>query len=79
MTNIKEHSNFTPEEIEEIQEAFSMFDTNGEQTIDPTMLKQAMISMNFKQKSPIVFEMISNLEKLGRNITFDEFLEEISK
>ncbi len=41
-------SNFTPEEIEEIQEAFSMFDTNGEQKIDPTMLKQAMISMNFK-------------------------------
>ncbi len=23
--------------------------------------------------------MISNLEKIGRNITFDEFLEEISK
>lgn len=79
MTNSKEHSNFTAEEIEEIQEAFSMFDTNGEQKIDPSMLKQAMISMNFKQKSPIVFEMICQLEKYGRNISFDEFLEEISK
>ena len=38
-----------------------------------------MISMNFKQKSPIVFEMICQLEWFGRNITFDEFLEEISK
>lgn len=77
MTNTS--TNFTPEEIEEIQEAFSMFDTNGENKIDPTLLKQAMVSLNFKQKSPIVFDMLSQLEKFGRNISFDEFLEEISK
>lgn len=39
MTETKQHSNFTQEEIEEIQEAFSMFDTNGDSTIDPAMLK----------------------------------------
>lgn len=58
MSNNKVSSTFTPEEIEEIQEAFSMFDTNGEGSIDPKVLKSAMISMNFKQKSPIVFDMI---------------------
>lgn len=56
-----------------------MFDTNGEGQIDPKVLKQAMISMNFNKKSPIVFEMICQLEKYGRNISFDEFLDEIAK
>jgi Ca2+-binding EF-hand superfamily protein len=79
MSNNKVSSTFTPEEIEEIQEAFSMFDTNGEGSIDPKVLKSAMVSMNFKQKSPIVFDMICQMENYGRNITFEEFLEEISK
>ena len=56
-----------------------MFDTNGEGQIDPKVLKQAMVQMNFKKKSPIIFEMICQLERYERNIGFDEFLEEISK
>jgi Ca2+-binding EF-hand superfamily protein len=58
---IKQNKNlgFSEEEIEEIQEAFTMFDSNGEGTIDPQVLKTAMVSLGFDKKSPIVYDMIA--------------------
>lgn len=68
----------TEEEIEEIKEAFSLFDTDGSGTIDPKELKAAMHSLGFEKKSPTVYEMISELEERGKEITFEDFLEAIS-
>lgn len=58
----KKKTGLTDEEIEEIKEAFSMFDTNGNGTIDPKELKAAMNSLGFEKKSPTVYEMICDLE-----------------
>ena len=59
------------EEVEEIKEAFSMFDTEGTGKIDPKELKAAMHSLGFEKKSPTVYEMIEDLEKQGPSVTFD--------
>lgn len=71
MSKQNKNLGFSEEEIEEIQEAFTMFDSNGEGTIDPQVLKTAMVSLGFDKKSPIVYDMISQLEKEGRAISFD--------
>lgn len=68
----------TEEEVEEIREAFAMFDTEGTGTIDPRELKAAMHSLGFEKKSPTVYEMICDLEEKGAEIDFDEFLDAIS-
>lgn len=79
-TNIKkmEKPGLTEDEIEEIREAFSMFDTDGAGKIDPKELKAAMNSLNFEKKSPTVYEMICDLEELGTEVDFDQFLDAIS-
>ena len=74
----KKKTGLTDEEIEEIKEAFTMFDTNGNGTIDPKELKAAMNSLGFEKKSPTVYEMICDLEQMGNEVDFDEFLEAIS-
>ena len=73
-----EKPGLTEEEIEEIKEAFSLFDTDGSGSIDPKELKAAMHSLGFEKKSPTVYEMIAELEERGREIYFEEFLEAIS-
>ena len=79
MSQKKNALGLSDDEIEEIQEAFTMFDTSGEGTIDPSELKAAMVSLRFDKKSPIVYEMICELETLGKEINFEQFLEAISK
>jgi len=73
-----EKPGLTEEEIEEIREAFSMFDTDGSGKIDPKELKAAMHSLGFEKKSPTVYEMICDLEERGHEVDFDEFLDAIS-
>merc|ERR1712164_8733 len=73
-----ERPGLSEEEIEEIREAFSLFDTDGSGSIDPKELKAAMHSLGFEKKSPTVYEMIAELEERGRDIFFDEFLDAIS-
>ena len=73
-----EKPGLSEEEIEEIKEAFSMFDTEGTGKIDPKELKAAMHSLGFEKKSPTVYEMICELEELGHEVDFDEFLTAIS-
>ncbi|KRX04148.1 hypothetical protein PPERSA_11272 [Pseudocohnilembus persalinus] len=68
----------TEEEIEEIREAFNLFDTEGEGRIDPKELKAAMQSLGFEQKNPTIYSMISELESQGNNIDFNEFLNAIT-
>ena len=73
-----EKPGLSEEEIEEIREAFSMFDTEGTGKIDPKELKSAMHSLGFEKKSPTVYEMICELVDSGNEVDFEEFLDAIS-
>lgn len=55
-----------------------MFDTDGSGVIDPKELKAAMHSLGLEKWSPIVYEMICDLEENGEAVDFDEFLDAIS-
>merc|ERR1712167_540849 len=71
-----ERPGLSEEEIEEIKEAFDLFDTDGSGTIDPKELKAAMQSLGFEAKNQTIYQMISDLDKDGSgNIDFDEFLD----
>lgn len=51
--------------MEEIREAFNLFDTEGTGRVDPRELKAAMQSLGFDQKNPTIFNMIAELENEG--------------
>ena len=55
-------SGLTREEIEEIREAFNLFDTDGGGTIDIKELKAAIQSLGFENKNPTITNMIADLE-----------------
>mmetsp|Transcript_53216 Transcript_53216/g.61002 ORF Transcript_53216/g.61002 Transcript_53216/m.61002 type:complete len:168 (+) Transcript_53216:64-567(+) len=66
----------TEDEIEEIKEAFDLFDTDNSGTIDPKELKAAMQSLGFEAKNQTIYQMISDLDRDGSGaIDFDEFLD----
>merc|ERR1719223_2041881 len=68
----------TEDEIDEIREAFNLFDTDGSGTIDPRELKAAMQSLGFQSKNPTIFQMIADLDTGATQIDFDEFLDAIT-
>ena len=71
-----ERPGLTEEEIEEIREAFNLFDTDGSGTIDPKELKTAMQSLGFEAKNQTIYQMISDIDKDGSGaIDFEEFLD----
>ena len=66
----------TEDEIDEIKEAFDLFDSDGSGTVEPAELKSAMQSLGFEAKNATLFHMISELDKDGSGaIDFDEFLD----
>ena len=73
-----ERPGLTEDEIEEIREAFNLFDTDGSGKIDPKELKAAMQSLGFENKNPTIYQMIADLEKEGQDIDFDQFLDAIT-
>lgn len=76
--NIKDYERpgLTLDEIEEIKEAFDLFDADGGGTVDPTELKNAMISLGFEAKNQTIYQMISELDEDGSGeIEFGEFLD----
>jgi hypothetical protein len=73
-----ERPGLTEDEIEELREAFSLFDTEATGKIDPRELKSAMQSLGFESKNPTIFNMIADLESLGREVDFEEFLDGIT-
>lgn len=73
-----ERPGLTEDEIEEIREAFNLFDTDGSGRIDPKELKAAMQSLGFENKNPTIYQMIADLEKEGTDIDFDQFLDAIT-
>ena len=50
-----ERPGLTEDEIEEIREAFNLFDTDGSGKIDPRELKAAMQSLGFESKNPTIY------------------------
>ena len=71
-----ERPGLSEEEIEEIREAFNLFDTDGSGTIDPKELKAAMQSLGFEAKNATIYQMISDIDQDGSgSIEFDEFLD----
>eukprot|EP00359_Climacostomum_virens_P002566 CAMPEP_0204900988 /NCGR_PEP_ID=MMETSP1397-20131031/2799_1 /ASSEMBLY_ACC=CAM_ASM_000891 /TAXON_ID=49980 /ORGANISM="Climacostomum Climacostomum virens, Strain Stock W-24" /LENGTH=207 /DNA_ID=CAMNT_0052069233 /DNA_START=265 /DNA_END=888 /DNA_ORIENTATION=+ len=73
-----ERPGLTEDEIEEIREAFNLFDTDGTGTIDPRELKAAMQSLGFETKNPTIYAMIADLDRLGSSIDFEQFLSAIT-
>eukprot|EP00568_Trieres_chinensis_P006763 CAMPEP_0183296040 /NCGR_PEP_ID=MMETSP0160_2-20130417/3769_1 /TAXON_ID=2839 ORGANISM="Odontella Sinensis, Strain Grunow 1884" /NCGR_SAMPLE_ID=MMETSP0160_2 /ASSEMBLY_ACC=CAM_ASM_000250 /LENGTH=169 /DNA_ID=CAMNT_0025457609 /DNA_START=125 /DNA_END=634 /DNA_ORIENTATION=+ len=64
------------EEIEEIREAFNLFDTDGSGTIDPKELREAMESLGYEAKNQTIYRMISDIDRDGTGeIDFEEFLD----
>ena len=50
-----ERPGLTEDEIEEIKEAFDLFDTDSSGAIDPKELKAAMQSLGFEAKNQTIF------------------------
>lgn len=55
----------TEDEIDEIREAFNLFDKDGSGTIDPAELKAAMRSLVLETKNPTISQMIADLDQFA--------------
>lgn len=76
-------SGLTRDEVDEIRQAFDLFDTYGTGKIDPKELKAAMQSLGFDSKNPTIFQLIADLDttdsaKRG-GIDFDTFVDAINE
>ena len=76
-----ERPGLTEDEIEEIREAFALFDTDSSGVIDPKELVAAMKSLGFETKNPTIFAMIQGLDthENSGGINFDDFLNAITQ
>lgn len=64
------------EELEEIREAFNLFDTDGNGTIDVKELKAAMRALGFTIKKAEIRRMIAEIDKdESGTVDFNEFVE----
>ena len=77
-----ERPGLSQDEVDEIRQAFDLFDTQQTGKIDPKELKAVMQSLGFDTKNPTIFQMISELDtpdsqKKG-GIDFDSFVEAIN-
>jgi len=75
-------SSLSTEEVQEIRTAFELFDTNNTGRISPSELKQAMQSLGFDTRNPIIYNMIGDLDtkdaaKEG-GVTFETLLDAIN-
>jgi centrin-1 len=71
-----ERPGLSEEDIEDIKEAFDLFDTDKSGTVEPRELKCAMESLGFEAKNATLFYVVSELDKDGSgSIDFDEFVD----
>merc|ERR1712147_313600 len=72
----KAKGGLTEEQIEEIREAFNLFDADNSGAIDVRELKAAMRALGFEVKKEELKKMISDIDNDGNcSIEFSEFLE----
>merc|ERR1712086_393293 len=65
----------TQDQVEEIKEAFDLFDTDGSGSIDVNELKVAMRALGMDAKSEEIRKLINDIDTDGDGtIDFDEFL-----
>ena len=57
-----ERPGLSSEEVDEIKQAFDLFDTNGTGKIDPKELKAAMQSLGFDSKNHTIYQLIADLD-----------------
>jgi len=68
--------NLTEEEVEEIRQAFELFDTDNSGTINPREVEAAINSLG-SDRSNTIFRLLAGIEDLGAEITFEMFLAHI--
>merc|ERR1712216_503300 len=65
----------TPQQVNEIREAFDLFDTDGSGAIDAKELKVAMRALGFEPKKEEIRKMVNDMDKDGDGtVDFDEFM-----
>ena len=71
-----ERPGLSADEIEEIKEAFDIFDVDRSGAISVQELLNAMRSLGFDTKNPAIFQMIADMDEDGNGeIEFEEFLD----
>ncbi len=71
-----ERPGLSSDEIEEIKEAFDIFDVDKSGSISVSELLKAMKTLGFDSKNPAIFNMISDMDHDGNGeIEFEEFLD----
>ena len=78
----REAQGLSNDEVDEIRQAFDLFDTNQTGKIDPRELKAAMQSLGFDTKNPTIFQMIADLDtndaQRRGGIEFETFVDAIN-
>jgi Ca2+-binding EF-hand superfamily protein len=69
----------TEEEVADLKETFDLFDEDKSGTIDPEEITKAMNNMDLQKRNPIVFSIISHLEKLPGPLDFETFVDSIQE
>lgn len=67
----------TEDEVQEIKQAFDLFDNDGSGTIAPSEVNAALASLG-SDHSASFFRLLEGIEELGAEITFDQFLEHVT-
>ena len=71
-----ERPGLSADEVEEIKEAFDIFDVDQSGAISVGELLNAMKSLGFDTKNPAIFKMIADMDEDGSGeIEFEEFLD----
>eukprot|EP01015_Nassula_variabilis_P016961 TRINITY_DN2634_c0_g1_i1.p2 TRINITY_DN2634_c0_g1~~TRINITY_DN2634_c0_g1_i1.p2 ORF type:complete len:205 (-),score=70.34 TRINITY_DN2634_c0_g1_i1:3-617(-) len=63
------------DELNDMREAFMLFDQDGSGTIDPREVKDAMKSLGFDEKNPTIYNIVADMEKLKGPIDFQTFMD----
>ena len=68
------------EAVEEIKEAFNLFDTDGKGSIDVRELKAGFRALGFQVKKAEIRQMFIDMDKdlSSASVTYDEFVEMVT-
>ena len=67
-----------PEEYENLQKTFRIFDEDNSGTIDPEEITKVMHDLGDSRKDTLIYDIIQHLAVKGRPINFEEFVDIVS-